>query len=106
MLTRGALQQGQNFGITAGRGGGGGYKLVFPNQRGVSEVVPGGRTFQSLMNISFPKIVGEPGEGINFRKFIKISPTTITFQSETLKYFENLRVCPTPNGIVQIYPMR
>jgi hypothetical protein len=40
MLTRGALQQGRIFGITAGGGGGG--ELVF-----------------SLINISFPKIVGE-----------------------------------------------
>jgi hypothetical protein len=55
MLTRGALQQGRNFGITAGGG-----VLVVPDQKGVSEVVPERRTFdQSLINISFPKIVGE-----------------------------------------------
>jgi hypothetical protein len=41
MLTRGTLQQGRN-------------------QKGVSEVVPEGRTFdQSLTNIYFPKTVGE-----------------------------------------------
>ena len=35
-------------------------ELVLPNQKGVSEVVPEGRTFdQSLTNISFPKTVGE-----------------------------------------------
>jgi hypothetical protein len=56
MLTRGALQQGRNFGITAGGGG----ELVLPDQKGVSEVVPEGRTFdQSLIKISFPKIIGE-----------------------------------------------
>ena len=36
--------------------------LVVPDQKGVSEVVPERRTFdQSLINISFPKIVGEQG---------------------------------------------
>jgi hypothetical protein len=54
MLTRGALQQGRNFGITAVG------ELVLPDQKGVSEVVPDGQTFdQSQMNISFPKIAGE-----------------------------------------------
>jgi hypothetical protein len=58
MLTGGALQQGRNFGITAG----GGVVLVVPDQKNVSEVVPEGQTFdQSLINISFPKIVGERG---------------------------------------------
>jgi hypothetical protein len=57
MLTSGVLQQGRNFGITAGEGGG---ELVLPDQKGISEVVLEGRTFdQSLINISFPKIVGE-----------------------------------------------
>ena len=57
MLTRSALQQGRNFGITAGGGGG---ELVLPDRKGVSEVVPEGRTFdQSLINISFPRNVGE-----------------------------------------------
>jgi hypothetical protein len=37
---------------------GGGSELVFPDQKGVAEVVPGGRTWQSLINISFPTIVG------------------------------------------------
>ena len=54
MLTRGALQQGQNFGITAGG------ELVLPDQKDVSEVFPDGQTFdQSQINISFLKIVGE-----------------------------------------------
>ena len=39
--------------------GPGGGELVLPDQNGVTEVVPDGRTFQSLINISFPKIVGE-----------------------------------------------
>ena len=42
--------------------GGGGCELVLPDQKGVVKVVPR-RTFQSLINISFPKIVGEPGAG-------------------------------------------
>jgi hypothetical protein len=61
MLTRGALQQGRNFKtakllqLVAG-------VLVVPDQKGVSEVVLEGRTFdQSLINISFPNIAGEPG---------------------------------------------
>jgi hypothetical protein len=40
-----------------------GGELVLPNQKGISKVVPGGRTFQSLINISFPNIVGELEEG-------------------------------------------
>jgi hypothetical protein len=56
ILTRGALQQGQIFGIMPGGEG----ELVLPDRKGVSEVVPEGGTFdQSLINISFPKIVGE-----------------------------------------------
>jgi hypothetical protein len=55
MLTRRALQQGRNFGITAGGG-----ELVLTDQKGVSEAVPDGQTFdQSQINISFPKIIGE-----------------------------------------------
>jgi hypothetical protein len=44
-----------------GWGGGGrcDRELVLPDQKGVAEVVPDGRRFQSLINISFPKIVGE-----------------------------------------------
>jgi hypothetical protein len=38
-------------------GGGGGGELVLPDQNGVPEAVPDGRIFQSLINVSFPKIV-------------------------------------------------
>jgi hypothetical protein len=42
-----------------GGGGGGGVSLFCLTKRIISEVVPEGRTFdQSLINISFPKIVG------------------------------------------------
>jgi hypothetical protein len=34
-----------------------------PKQKGISKVVPGGQTFQLLINISFPNIVGELEEG-------------------------------------------
>ena len=40
--------QRRNFSITTG---------------GVSKVIPDGQTFQSLIYISFPKIVGEKGVG-------------------------------------------
>ena len=72
MLTRGALQQGRNFGITAGGGGG---ELVLPDQKSVSEVVPEQRTFDQSLSNHFSLL---------------LFPTTITFQSETLKYFQNL----------------
>jgi hypothetical protein len=49
--------RGQNFGITAG--GGGGCVLVLPDQKGVAKVVPNGRTLKSLIDLSFSKIVGE-----------------------------------------------
>jgi hypothetical protein len=48
--------------LGGGGGGGGGGEHVLPDQRGVAEVVLDGRTFQSLIEISFPKIVGERGE--------------------------------------------
>ena len=57
MLTRGGLS---NRGETSVLRLGGGGELVLPNRKGVSEVVPEGQTIdQSLINISFPKIVGE-----------------------------------------------
>jgi hypothetical protein len=34
----------------------GGCELVLSDQKGVAEVIPDGQTFQSLINISFPKI--------------------------------------------------
>ena len=40
-----------------GGGGGGGGELIFPDQKGVAEVVPDGH-FSREINISFPKIVG------------------------------------------------
>ena len=43
--------QGRNFGITAGEGGGG--ELVLSDKKGVAEVVPNGRTFQSLIILIF-----------------------------------------------------
>ena len=45
--------QGRNLGYY----GWGGGELVLPDQNGVPEAVPDGRIFQSLINVSFPKIV-------------------------------------------------
>ena len=42
---------------------GGGGELDLPNQKGATEVVPDGRRFQWLINISFPNIVGGGGGG-------------------------------------------
>ena len=50
--------QRRNFSITTG---------------GVSKVIPDGRTFQSLINISFPKIVGEKGVGGGVNKLPDIA---------------------------------
>jgi hypothetical protein len=43
-----------------GWGEGRSCELVLLDQKGVAEVVPDGRTLQSLIDLSFPKIVGEP----------------------------------------------
>jgi hypothetical protein len=88
MLTRGALQQGRNFGITAGGGGGGGGEFVLPDQKGVSEVVPEGRTFdQSLIKISFPKIVGERSI-FHYHFFLSL----LLFN---LRHANIFKICPT-----------
>ena len=39
-----------------------GGEHVLPDQKGVAKVVPDAQTFQSLINISFPKIVGVIGK--------------------------------------------
>jgi hypothetical protein len=48
------------------------------DQKGVAEDVLDGRTFQSLINISFSKIVGERGVGVN--KFPDIAFFTREFK--------------------------
>jgi hypothetical protein len=45
-----------------------GGELVLPDQKGATEVVPDGRRFQWLINISFPNIV-EGGGGVLFTNF-------------------------------------
>ena len=83
-----------------GRGGG---ELVLPDQKGVAKVVPR-RTFQSLINVSFPKIVGEPGAGektfsdmpffhTNLPKFVQFfSNNFVSFSN----FFSELHIfCPT-----------
>ena len=62
-----AWLQHRNLGMTAGRGGGGGACFARPKRRGRSRAR---RTFQALINISFPKIIGErEREGKHFRTY-------------------------------------
>jgi hypothetical protein len=53
-LTAYLQQPGPKLRPRLGGGGGGDRELVLPDQKGVA-----GRTFQSLINISFLKIVGQ-----------------------------------------------
>ena len=72
-----------------------------PDQKGVVKVVPR-RTFQSLINISFPKIVGEAGEKTfsdmpffhtNLPKFVQFFSNNFVIFSN---FFSELHIfCPT-----------
>jgi hypothetical protein len=65
-----------------------GGELVLPNQKGISEVVPEGRTFdQSLINISFPKIVGE--QSIFHNRFF------LPLLLFNLRHSNIFKICPT-----------